>query len=311
MPRRKPKHTLLSAGASLISLGLIFLLLPAMLGTRPVIRAVGEGLRMPGWSALGVGVVLLALHLLVRQRSAVKLPKVDRRNAPHRVSQIISQVEPTLEPPARIADSPDATPAPAPAPARAHERLTRWSPEVFAAIEWRRFEAVVEALFGQAGFETRAQTHGADGGVDVWLHSRHAGGAPVGVVQCKHWQGKPVPVSAMREFFGVMASHGLKRGTYATTSRFTPEALAFANANGINAQDGNGLLKLIATRTPEQQAALLATAFEGEYWRPTCASCGVKMAERTARGTGKRFWGCVNFPRCKATLPMARTPGAA
>ena len=305
MPRSKPKHTLLSAGASLISLGLIFLLLPAMLGTRPVMNAVGEGLRMPGWSALGVGVVLLALHLLVRQRSAVKLPKVDRRNAPHRVSQIISQVEPTLEPPARIADSPGAAFAPA------HERVTRWSPEVFAAIEWRRFEAVVEALFAQAGFETRATTHGADGGVDVWLHSRHAGGAPVGVVQCKHWQGKPVPVSAMREFFGVMASHGLKRGTYATTSRFTSEALAFANANGINAQDGDGLLKLIAARTPEQQAALLATAFEGEYWRPTCASCGVKMAERTARGTGKRFWGCVNFPRCKATLPMARTPGAA
>ena len=306
MPRRKPKHTLLSAGASLISLGLIFLLLPAMLGTRPVMNAIGEGLRMPGWFALGVGVALLALHWLVRQRSAVtvKWPKVDRRNTPHRVSQIISQVEPTLEPPARIADSPDATPAPA--PARAHERLMRWSPEVFAAIEWRRFEAVVEALFGQAGFETRAQTHGADGGGDVWLHSRHAGGAPVGVVQCKHWQGKPVPVSAMREFFGVMASHGLKRGTYATTSRFTPEALAFANANGINAQDGDGLLKLIATRTPEQQAALLATAFEGEYWRPTCASCGVKMVEPR----GQKFWGCPNFRARGCTNRIYKTAAA-
>ena len=302
MPRRKPKHTLLSAGASLIGMVLTFLLLPAMLGTRPVIRAVGEGLRMPGWSALGVGVVLLALHGLVRQRSAVKLPKVDRRNTPHRVSPTINQVEPTLEPPARIADSPDATPA----PARAHERLTRWSPEVFAAIEWRRFEAVVEALFAQAGFETRAQTHGADGGVDVWLHSRHAGGAPVGVVQCKHWQGKPVPVSAMREFFGVTASHGLKRGTYATTSRFTSEALAFANANGINAQDGDGLLKLIATRTPEQQAALLATAFEGEYWRPTCASCGVKMVEPR----GQKFWGCPNFRARGCTNRIYKTAAA-
>jgi len=32
-----------------------------------------------------------------------------------------------------------------------------------------------------------------------------------------------------------MSSHGLKRGTYATTSRFTADALAFAHANGINA----------------------------------------------------------------------------
>ena len=127
----------------------------------------------------------------------------------------------------------------------------------------------------------------------------------MGVVQCKHWQGKPVDVQQMREFLGVLAHHGLKRGTYATTSRFTADALAFARANGINAQDGDALLRLIATRTPEQQAALLTTAFEGEYWRPTCARCGVKMAERAARSTGQRFWGCVNYPRCKATLPMA------
>ncbi|MDO4725487.1 MAG: restriction endonuclease [Comamonadaceae bacterium] len=186
----------------------------------------------------------------------------------------------------------------------AHERLSGWSPEVFAAIEWRRFEAVVQALFAQAGFEARSQSHGADGGVDIWLHSRHAGGALVSVVQCKHWQGRPVPVSAMREFFGVMASHGLKRGTYATSSRFTADALAFARAHGINAQDGAGLLKLIASRTPEQQTALLAVAFEGEYWRPTCASCGVKMAERANGKTGQHFWGCVNYPRCRNTLAM-------
>ena len=136
MPRRKPRHTLLSTGASLIGMGLIFLLLPAMLGTRPVMNAVGEGLRMPGWSALGVGVVLLALHWLVRQRSAVKLPKVDRRNAPHRVSQTINQVEPTLEPSARIAHSPDA------APALAHERLTRWSPDG----KWGQIKIYKQAL---------------------------------------------------------------------------------------------------------------------------------------------------------------------
>ena len=295
MGRRKPKETLLSAGASLIGVGLLFLLLPSVLGTRPVANAFSEGLRQPGWLVLGAGVVLLALRWLVRQRRNTGLPQLagrrpagreqpdydqaatrHTRNTDKRVEPMLATTEPNANPPA---------------PASAHERLTRWSPEVFAAIEWRRFEAVVEALFAQAGFETRAQTHGADGGVDIWLHSRHAGGAPVGVVQCKHWQGKPVPVAAMREFFGVMASHGLTRGTYATTSRFTADALTFARANGINAQDGDALLKLIATRTPEQQAALLATAFEGEYWRPTCPSCGVKMMEPR----GQKFWGCPNY----------------
>jgi hypothetical protein len=44
---------------------------------------------------------------------------------------------------------------------------------VFRLIEWRRFEALVESLFAQAGFTTRSQSHGSDGGVDIWLHSRH------------------------------------------------------------------------------------------------------------------------------------------
>jgi Topoisomerase DNA binding C4 zinc finger len=67
---------------------------------------------------------------------------------------------------------------------------------------------------------------------------------------------------------------------------------------------GSGLLELIAQRAPEQQARLLEVAYEGEYWKPTCASCGVKMAERTPKNGGAAFWGCVNFPRCKRTLAM-------
>lgn len=180
---------------------------------------------------------------------------------------------------------------------------TRWSPAVFSAIEWRRFEAVCEALFAQAGFETRSQSHGADGGVDIWLHSANTQG-PVAVVQCKHWHNKPVGVKEIREFFGVMASHQLKRGTYATTSTYTADAQKFAKDNGINAMDGPALLALIAKRTPKQQQALLAVAYEGEYWRPTCASCGIKLVERTPAKGGAAFWGCNNFPRCRCRLEM-------
>ena len=125
-------------------------------------------------------------------------------------------------------------------------------------------------------------------------------------MQCEHWRSKPVGVAQMRELLGVMAHHKLRHGTDATSSSFTADAAVFAKANGISTLDGAALLRLIGQRTPEQQAALLATAFEGEYGRPTCASCGVKMVERTSRNKGQRFWGCVNYPRCKSTLPMAK-----
>ena len=295
----------------------MLLLVPALLKANPVFAAITAGLRYPGWFALGLGMVLIVIHRLVTKQLSAE-PQTPADHAP-RTRRVRKQSYASDR--GVMRGSPDTgnnragsafasappvtTETVAPALAPAHERLTCWSPEVFAAIEWRRFEAVCEALFAQAGFETRAQSHGPDGGVDIWLYSRHAEG-PVAVVQCKHWQNKQVPVSALREFYGVMASYKLARGTYATSSTFTADALAFAQANGINAQDGNGLLRLIAQRPPEQQAALLAVAFEGEYWRPTCPSCGAKMVDRSTHKTGGRFWGCVNYPRCKYTQPMTR-----
>ena len=297
MPRRRSKETLAEFGIKLILLGGALLFVPMLVGSHPVFGGFKTVLRFPGGVLLSVGLLVMALHLWRRKHDtaqATPAPKAPTRAAPgrnipakydraaaRRILKADDRVEPTL-----ATTAPNANP---PATAPAHERLTRWSPEVFAAIEWRRFEAVVEALFAQAGFETRAQSHGADGGVDIWLHSRHS--PEPRLVQCKHWKTEQVGVAQMREFLGVMTHHKLRHGTYATSSSFTPEAAAFAKANSISALDGAALLRLIATRTPEQQAALLTTAFEGEYWRPTCPSCGVKMVEPR----GQKFWGCPNF----------------
>lgn len=179
-----------------------------------------------------------------------------------------------------------------------------WSREVFEVIEWRRFEAVVEALFQQAGFETKTQSHGADQGVDVWLYSRHQPGEPVSVVQCKHWQGKQVGVDKIRELRGVMAAHNVRRGQFATTSTFSSAAVEFAAGNAINLLDISGLLALIGKRSADEQAQLLAVALQGDYWRPTCVNCGDKMVQREPKKGGAPFWGCVNYPRCKTIIQM-------
>ena len=294
--RSRAINTLQDKGISLVALGVGMLLVPLFAGTSPAVAAIAGGLQPIGWLVLLVGAVLLGVHRLAKG-------KVERANA----APIRPPPAPNPKQPGVVRDirgdraytrrEPVAKAPPTPTPA------TSWSPAVFAAIEWRRFEAVCEVLFGQAGFETKSQSHGADGGVDIWLHSRNAEG-PVAVVQCKHWQGKAVGVKELREFFGVMASHQLKRGTYATTSTYTPDALRFAKDNGINALDGQGLLALIAKRTPEQQKALLDVAYEGAYWRPTCASCGVKMVDRAPSKGGSHFWGCSNYPACKSRLPM-------
>lgn len=300
--RRRNQRPFLDKGMAALTIGACFFLTFLMLSGHPRLGGLAAALLTPAWLATGFGVLLVGIHYVLQEKTGEAKQPPPKISAPPPLRNAHAKTAPARQDRTMRSAAPAATQA---EPHRA--AMTAWSPEVFKAIEWRRFEAVCEALFAEAGFEARTQSHGPDGGVDVWLHSRHAQG-PVAVVQCKHWLSKPVGVKEVREFFGVMASHQLQRGTYATSSTFTTDASAFAKRNGIHALDGAGLLKLIATRTPEQQQALLAVAFEGDYARPTCASCGIKMVERTGTRTGASFWGCANYPRCRTQLPMARQP---
>lgn len=300
MTRRKTKEkaTLETQANGIICLvgGFVVLVVPL-----PII---GHALRPLAWLFILLGIVLLAMPSFtayIKQElkkleiakhaepsglvSGGKNASLSKRSTPAEGSTFGKAATQRIDP---VMESP--TPSP------------EWSAQVFKEIEWRRFEAVCENLFCMAGFTSKTQSHGADGGVDIWLYSKNATG-PAAIVQCKHWRKTPVGVKEVREFFGVMASHKLTRGTYATSSVFTKHAQEFAKANGINAMDGPKLLAQILQRTPEQQQALIAVAYEGEYWLPTCASCGVKMVERGK--SEKRFWGCANYPKCRNTIAKA------
>lgn len=285
--RESARRELAGKAWTAIILGVMFLVVAPLLMRSPMTAMLATAFRPAGWAALAIGVALLALHYVLRRTSA---------SGP--VEQALPQraIKAQDTKAAVIAAPQEASLTQSPQPAQ------QWSPAVLDAIEWRRFEALCEAFFAQAGLATRSQSHGADGGVDIWLQSKHMS-APR-IVQCKHWLGKPVGVKEMREFLGVMASNNLQQGTYVTSSTFTADALAFAKANGIQLQDGAALLKLIGLCTPEQQAALLEVAYEGEYWKPTCASCGIKTVERERKRDGSKFWGCSNYPRCKSTFAM-------
>jgi restriction system protein len=286
----------------LMALGGGMVLVPLVLSSSPFGKALSNLFPL-GLLFLVAGGALLWWHRSQAGASpaSTSLPRIDPTQ-PARHKSVAR--EPARPPePIRPAPEPAITPkGPAPAATAEPARPTRWSKAVLDVIEWRRFEAVVEALFQQAGFETRSQSHGADGGVDIWLYSRHQPGIAVSLVQCKHWQGKQVGVDKIRELRGVMAAHHVPRGQFATTSTFSDDARAFARENGVHLLDANRLLELIGGRTADQQQALLDVALEGEYWRPTCVNCGVKMVERTSSKDGVSFWGCVNYPRCKKTM---------
>ena len=306
--RERARRELAGKGWMAAAIGTALLVGPSFM-RGSIIGTLGPALRPAGWAALAIGAVLLGVHYFITRKAslsemehAAQQPPVAKPPRPTPSSSAGARRGPVL---ASVPSQPRPSPS-----ERTPQRELQWSAAVLSAIEWRRFEALCEALYAQAGFTTRSQSHGADGGIDIWLHSKHSDLPRI--VQCKHWQSKVVGVKEMREFFGVMASHQLKGGTYVTSSTFSAEAIAFAKNNGIHAQDGPALLKLIGQRTPEQQATLLAVAYEGEYWRPTCASCGTKMVEKNSAKNEGSFWGCANYPKCRGkTIPKSKAFAAA
>lgn len=295
--RKDPARQALGLAVSMLGIGATLLVLSLALGSSPSpsLKPVSQGLRVLVPYAGLIGFALLVVYLAIRRKPE---DPASSRLEPALFGKETTGFESQL-------DSRPADPAPAAGPV--HRGLlpqaTAWNAQVLRDIEWRRFEAVCAGLFGQAGFAARSQSHGADGGVDIWLYSENAEG-PAAVVRCKHWLDKPVGVKEMREFYSVMSSHKLRRGTVATSGTFTAEARDFAKSNGISTLDGLGLLALVSRRTSEQQKQLLRIAYEGEYWRPTCASCGLKMVERSTRKNSGLFWGCADHPRCLFTLPV-------
>ena len=312
MARQTPKSNrqarkIIDAGVSLLVLGALCLVLPWALRDNALGAAAAEFAAV-GWPITGVGALaLLAGIALGRGRRSAPVavqaapPTVYLRTPTGADTQSRGELSTRGRATAAASES-------AVVETKRPVRPESWSEAVFDVIEWRRFEAVVERMFQQAGFVTRSQSHGADEGIDVWLYTHRHPDHPVGLVQCKHWQGKRVGVDKVRELKGVMAARDVRRGQFATTSTFTDDAVAFAHDAGINLLDVTRLLELIARRTAEQQAELLAVALDGEYWRPTCVNCGTKMVSRQPRSGGSPFWGCSNYPRCKTTLPMRALP---
>ena len=176
-----------------------------------------------------------------------------------------------------------------------------WSRDVLSALEWKRFETLCADYLQLIGFEPRETRIGADGGIDIWVYKQGIE-KPVGIVQCKAWTTYKVGVKPVRELFGVMAAEGIANGKFITSGEYTSEALAFATGKRLQLISGEMLLNSIRKLPAEKQAALLKKATAGDYRTPTCPQCGAKMKLRQGRDGGREFWGCPQYPRCKARL---------
>ena len=192
--------------------------------------------------------------------------------------------------------------APPTSAAAPESRPTAWSRELIDRIEWKRFEDLCCEFYRVKGIRAETTRLGADGGVDIRLFQDDADPRRcTAVVQCKAWN-QAVGVKPVRELRGVMAHERVDKAFFMAPNGFTDEARSFAADNRITLLDGRLFLAMLERLPEALRRQLLDFATEGDWTTPTCPSCGVKMAARD--GTHGRFWGCVRFPKCRATLQM-------
>jgi restriction system protein len=171
--------------------------------------------------------------------------------------------------------------------------------ESIRAMPWRSFETLVAEAYRRQGYSVVENGGGgADGGVD--LLARKDG---TYLIQCKHWKTYRVGVREVRELFGILVSERAKGGILVTTGTFTPDALAFAKGKPIELVDGSRLAEMVrSVHSAATQPADITVGLE-----PSCPQCQGPMVRRTAQrgaNTGKAFWGCAAYPRCKGTADI-------
>ena len=176
-----------------------------------------------------------------------------------------------------------------------------WSLELLRRLEWRRFEELCAAYFEALGFTTTQTRSGAEGGADIGLVAE-GGDQPSSVLQCKGWNVHTVGIKPVRELRAAMASAGVAQGVLVACGTLTSEAKEFSRGENIEVIDGAELLRKIGSLAPKRGQALLKLATAGDFSTPTCPACGIKMTARTSSTEGRKFWGCLNYPRCKRTF---------
>jgi len=113
-----------------------------------------------------------------------------------------------------------------------------------ASLSWYEFELLVGQYFRQLGYRVEETKTGADGGVDL----RVKDGAALYLVQCKLWKANKVPVTVVRELFGVMVAEGAAGAIVVTSAEFTADAKAFAKDKAIVLVNGRDLISSVRSK---------------------------------------------------------------
>lgn len=103
------------------------------------------------------------------------------------------------------------------------------NPRLLHELPSRKFEELIAELLSRDGLEVHLTPETRDGGRDVLAFHETPIGRLLYLVECKrHHPGHPVGIAIVQRLYGVVVQERATAGLVVTTSRFTKEALTFA-----------------------------------------------------------------------------------
>jgi hypothetical protein len=112
-------------------------------------------------------------------------------------------------------------------------------------MDGHQFETLIETLVKKMGFTIKERKLTADGGIDMLAQSHESLFQGKYVIQCKRYNNK-IPVSPIRDLYGVVHSVNANKGILITNSTFTQAALDFAIDKQLELIDGTKLAGLLS-----------------------------------------------------------------
>jgi hypothetical protein len=159
-------------------------------------------------------------------------------------------------------------------------------------IDWYQFEKFCAALLEADGFSVERKGGAQpDGGVDLIVTKTGARA----LIQCKHWKSWVIQEKVVREMLGSMTHFKVSQGAIYTLKGWTVPAGRFANEHAITLVNGDELAESAALQLKPEQLDRILNPREHH-----CPRCESPMIWR--EGDFTSFWGCSNYPRCRATL---------
>ena len=164
-------------------------------------------------------------------------------------------------------------------------------------VSWKDFEFLVSEAYRRKGYQVQENLKaGADGGVDLVLTKDNE----VTLVQCKQWKTKSIPVTTIRELYGVMMDQNAKKGVVVCSGAYTKDAIEFAKGKPIELIDGLRLRSLIGSIQKTENISVSND-------KPLCPKCNSLMVLRKAtkgQHAGQSFWGCSTYPKCRGVVSI-------